>query len=102
MKKNRPTDPNFFQQGTVNTRIFFLPYLSQINKSALAVFIAHIIIKLYNKARLISGPSYKHTNHNSSVGVTFTFNFDLMIESPIFLCLLYAIVGVVENKSLHT
>ena len=23
MGKNRPTDPNFFQQGTVNTHIFF-------------------------------------------------------------------------------
>ena len=46
---------------------------------------------------IAQGPPYKLFNHNSSVGFTYTFNYDLMIKSPVFLCLLYAIIGEVVN-----
>ena len=54
-----------------------------------------------SKARLIRGSPYKHINPEQYVGITFTFDFYLMIKSPMFLCLLYAIIGRVMNNSLH-
>ena len=50
------------------------------------------------RSPLIMDPPY--AINYQSLG-TFDFNLDLMIKSPMFLCLLYAIIEGVVNKSLH-